>query len=76
MPDPIAQILAQVLRIDASTVTDELGMANTPAWDSLNHMNIIVGIENAFKTELTFDEISEMRSVAEIRQVLSARETA
>jgi len=48
-------------------------MANVEAWDSLKHMELIVALESAFEIELTFDEIVAMRSVQDIKRVLTGR---
>ncbi|MBK7653148.1 MAG: hypothetical protein IPJ20_23815 [Flammeovirgaceae bacterium] len=40
---------------------------------SLQHMNLIAALEQAFNTEFTFEEIVSMQSVAEIRRVLKSK---
>ena len=70
MKQPLEQVIAEVLRVPESEITDELTMENIEAWDSLKHMDLIVSLEQNFNTELTFDEIIIMTSVAAIRQVL------
>lgn len=69
----LSTILSTVLKLDSSKITDELSMTTTSSWDSMKHMEIIVGIEEAYGIQLTFDEISEMRSVGAIRQVLELK---
>ena len=41
--------------------------------DSLKHMDLVVSIEQAFKIELTLDEIVIMTSVVAIKRVLNDR---
>ena len=65
-------MLAEVLKLSASAITDELAMGNTEAWDSLKHMELVVAIETGYGLELSFDEIVAMKSVGDIRRVLAA----
>ncbi|MGZ3867332.1 MAG: acyl carrier protein [Bacteroidia bacterium] len=66
-------ILATVFEIDASKLTDEKTWNDIPNWDSLRQMVLISAIEEAYKFELTFDEIAEMNSIGNIRKVVSAK---
>lgn len=70
----LKSIVAKALKIDAEQVTDDLAMAGTPAWDSMKHMEIVVGIEDAYGLQFEFDEIAEMSSVGAIRAVLARKD--
>jgi len=67
------EIVASVLHIPMDGVADQLTMAEVETWDSLQHMNLIAALEQAFNTEFTFEEIVSMQSVAEIRRVLKSK---
>ena len=43
-----------------------------PAWSSLAHFNLLLAIEEAFHLQFTVDEMSELKSVREIRARLAA----
>lgn len=73
MEDKIRTLLAQVLNIPATRITEDFEMRDADAWDSLKHMEFILAIEEAFEIQLTFDEIVAMRSFGEITRVLEAR---
>lgn len=74
--DGIEEVLAEVLQIPASTISDNLSMKDTDAWDSLKHMELIVSLEQRFKIELSFDDIIAMQSVSDIKRVLRERSAA
>jgi acyl carrier protein len=57
----------------ASRINEEMAMKDVEAWDSLKHMEVIVALEQNFEIELSFDEIVNMKSVAEIKRVLRER---
>lgn len=42
-------------------------------WDSLNHLNLIVELENSFDLGLSMQEIEELNSVKDILQYINAR---
>jgi acyl carrier protein len=43
------EIVASVLHIPMDGVADQLTMAEVETWDSLQHMNLIAALEQAFK---------------------------
>jgi len=66
-------VLAEVLQLPPSQITDDLTMKDVEAWDSLKHMELIVALETALDVQLTFEEIVAMQSVREIKRVLAER---
>lgn len=73
MNGKVTGLLAEVLQIPAARINDDLAMKDLDIWDSLKHMELIVGLEQAFDVEFTFDEIIAMKSVGEIQRVLEGR---
>ena len=76
METKLYNLIAETLHISVEKVTDELTMADVEAWDSLQHMSLIASLEQTFNVEFTFDEIVAMRSVVEIKRVLSRKGVA
>ena len=69
----LRSILAEILRISEGDVSDDIAIHANPSWNSLTHIELILMIEEAFKIQLTEDEIVAMRSVGEIRKILQKR---
>lgn len=67
----INQILAENFKISIEKSSENLGMNDIANWDSLSHMGLIVAIEDEFKIELSGDEIAEMITFDEIRNIVS-----
>jgi acyl carrier protein len=67
----IDELLADILNIPANRITDKTTMKDVAEWDSLKHMELIVGIERHYKIELTGDEIADMISVKAIKSTLA-----
>lgn len=73
MSGKVESVLAEVLQLPPSQITDDLTMKDVEAWDSLKHMELIVALETALEVQLTFEEIVAMQSVREIKRVLAER---
>ena len=69
----LESLLAEILQIPVTRITDNLAMRDVETWDSLKHMELIMLLEETFGIELTFDEIVAMQSVREIKRVLMER---
>jgi acyl carrier protein len=61
-------IVAKVLKINPSLLSEDSTMGQTPNWDSLNHIAIIVELEKAYKVEISDADISNLVT---IRSILS-----
>jgi len=69
----LVQIIARILQIDSKEIIPKLAIHETPTWNSLSHIELIVSIEEEYHLELTGDEIAAMTSVDKIRRTLSLR---
>ncbi len=63
-------MLAESLSIAPSALVDTLCMDNVANWNSLTHIELIVGLEEMFGIQFTQDDVVEMTSVGAIRAVL------
>src|SRR5262249_3578606 len=72
----LEQLLAELLQIPVTNITADLAMKDLDVWDSFKHMELIAELERQFDLQLSFDEIVAMRSVGDIKRVLSNRGAA
>ena len=72
----LEQLLAELLEIPVTQITAELAMKDLDVWDSLKHMELIATLEQRFELQFSFDEIVSMRSVGDIKRVLSSKGVA
>jgi len=47
-------------------------MENTPAWDSVAHLNLVLSLEQAFGQRFSPEEFMQMQNVAAIQRVLAS----
>lgn len=59
---------------DDSIVVDELTTsADIEDWDSLEHINLIGAVEQEFRMRFKMKEVSSMKNVGEMTQIISER---
>jgi acyl carrier protein len=57
-------------------LSDDLDASTVPTWDSLNHITLIVEIEQQFEIELTTDELADLRNVGDMVTLLESKSRA
>lgn len=72
MNDKLFQILAETLGLEKSALSETTSMENTPAWDSVAHLNLVLSLEQAFGQRFSPEEFMQMQNVATIQRVLAS----
>lgn len=62
----ICETLAHTLQIPADSVTAVSSMATLEPWDSLQHINVIVDLEERFQVSFSSEEVTQLNSVQAI----------
>lgn len=70
MPDRVNEIFASVLRVPMDSISDKTAPENTPRWDSLQSINLVMALEEEFGVALGTRDIAEMRNVGAVKSVL------
>ncbi len=52
---------------------DDLTAADVENWDSLTHINLIVGIERQFKVRFTTAEIATLKNVGDLKALIHTK---
>ncbi|MEO5373308.1 MAG: acyl carrier protein [Alphaproteobacteria bacterium] len=58
----LRRTVAEILEMEPEAVTDETGAATVEAWDSLNHIRIVLAIEDAHGIRFPVARIERMTS--------------
>ena len=61
MRDKIKEVLKRVFELDE--VHDNISQTTCVRWDSLNHLNLIVELEDEFNVSFEPGDIAEMKSL-------------
>lgn len=65
--------MADLLRLDAATIDESTGMDNTEAWDSANHISMMLALEDEFGISFDVAEIESMTSYFDVVQTVTAK---
>ena len=71
--DPHEQIFAlaaELFNLAPGVLQDNSGPANTPGWDSLAHINFVIGLETLFKVRLSPSDVVHMESLRATVQLI------
>lgn len=66
--DKLAVIFKDALEINY--FNPEISMENTPEWDSLRHIQLLVAVEKGFDVEITFEDTLDMTTVSGVVHIL------
>jgi acyl carrier protein len=66
----LKDILAKVLLIDESKISDGMSRKNVEEWDSMAHLMLVSEIESAFEVTMDDDDIMEIQTVGDIKKTL------
>lgn len=70
MSNDLYKIIAKVLSISDSDVSDESGPETIESWDSFNGLVLVDELENHFNVKFTISEIIDVKNVADIKRHL------
>jgi acyl carrier protein len=62
----LTKIFHDVMDDDSIVLTPELTAADVKEWDSFNHINLIVAIEQSFKIKFQTAELESMKNVGHL----------
>jgi acyl carrier protein len=67
----LVEVISRVLDIPEQQVTPDLSFDTIAAWDSVNHLRLILGLEEAFRLRFTAEEIPNLMSAGRIQEALN-----
>ncbi len=70
MDDDVKMILSKVFSIPESEINDKSGPENIESWDSFNGLVLVDELENHFKIKFSISEITDVKTVADIKRHL------
>lgn len=69
----LTAIFRDVFDDDAIVLTETTSAKDIEDWDSLEHINLIAAVEKAFKMRFTMKEVSGMKNVGEMADIVCER---
>jgi acyl carrier protein len=71
--EQVRSIIATTFGVDDTEIPDDISQDTCGLWTSLQHMLLMVAIEDRFELQLTMDEMLGMRTLADIVGLLRGR---
>ena len=69
----LTTLIANVLAIDETTLSDESNAKNTPNWDSARHIDLLLAVEVAYGVQFSMAEIISMQNLGDMRVLLEEK---
>ena len=73
MENKIKNVMSAIFNIDVNEINQDSSPDNIDNWDSMAHMNLIVGLEEEFNLEFDETEISEIMNLKLICLIVSEK---
>ena len=64
------KVFRDVFDDDTIVVTSQTTSADIEEWDSLEHINLIVAVENEFGMKFNMNEVTTMKNVGEMVEII------
>jgi acyl carrier protein len=73
LTDRLTDVFREIFEDDRLAISDEMVAADVEAWDSLNHVKLVVAIEDCFGVKFSNREIGSWTCVGDMKRSLAAR---
>jgi acyl carrier protein len=74
--DQIRTIASDLFGIPAQQITADSTAETIETWDSIQHLNLVLALEERFNIQLSPEEIEEMKSIGGVAKVVEAKRQA
>lgn len=69
----LKKVILKQLNLDDYDIKDETTAPEVPGWDSLNHINIILAVEEHFKVKFKSYELLRLKCVGDLQKLLDLK---
>jgi acyl carrier protein len=69
----LQEVFRRVFEDPTLEIHDQMTAQDVSAWDSLNHVILIVEVEKAFNKRFSTAEVSRLQNVGDLRQLVEAK---
>ncbi len=73
MREQLNTIFQEVFDDESIRIFDAMTAKDVEAWDSLNHINLMVAVENHFDVKFTVKEVSKLANVGELLHLIHTK---
>jgi acyl carrier protein len=70
LKEQVFRIISQVMNVSSEEVNEGSSPESLERWDSFQHINLVLALEEEFKIRFTDEEIIQMRNASMILETL------
>ncbi|MCH5167147.1 MAG: acyl carrier protein [Erysipelotrichales bacterium] len=71
--EKLNEVFIDVFDDENIAITDTTTADDIEEWDSLEHINLIVAVEQEFKMKFNMNEVTSMKNVGEMVDIIASR---
>jgi acyl carrier protein len=71
--DRLKKVILTELNLEEFDFSEDMMANQVPGWDSLNHMNIIMAVENEYGFKFKALEILKMRKIGDLQKAIDLK---
>jgi acyl carrier protein len=72
----VRSIAADVLQVDRASLTSESSPQSIESWDSVQHLNLVLALEEQFGTQFEPEEMDGMKNIGAIAALVASKNGA
>jgi acyl carrier protein len=69
----LKQVILKSLNLDNWEINDDTLAEQVPGWDSLNHVNVILAVEEHFDVHFRSREVLTLRNIGDLQRLLDSK---
>ncbi|HRZ05517.1 MAG TPA: acyl carrier protein [Candidatus Competibacteraceae bacterium] len=69
----IKQVMSDILNLSPDSITDDTSVDNTESWDSANHIQLVIALEEEFSISFDPSEFEAMLSYLDVLQMVQSK---
>ena len=66
----VCMVLSDVLQLPLTSIKDDTSAQSTVEWDSLNHLNLVLALEQEFQVRFSPEQIEKMTDVTNVTTII------
>lgn len=74
--EQVRGIASDLFNVPSERITSESSPENIEAWDSTQHLNLVLALEEKFDIQLSPEEMEKMRNIGEVVKVVENKMSA
>ncbi len=71
--EQVRSVASDIFALPAESITEQSSPESIESWDSTQHLNLVLALEDKFNLQLSPEEIEQMRSIGHIVRLVEGK---